>query len=546
MNEDPKRSDPERVNILLVDDQPAKLLTYEAILGDLGEELVTAASAKDALQQLLKRDFAVILVDVCMPEQDGFELAEMIRAHHRFNNTAIIFVSAIQLTDVDFIKGYATGGVDYVSVPIIPEVLRAKVAIFVELYRKNRQLANVNEELEARVRERTAKLQETEEALREADRRKDLFLATLAHELRNPLAPMQSALDLMRLQPANDQCKKHSAEVFERQLRQMTRLIDDLMDLTRITRNTLELRKGTVDPQAVLQSAIEAAMPAIEESQHRLELDIERLREAIVVDPARLSQVVANLLNNAAKYTPRGGNITLGAYEENGEVFLSVRDDGIGIEPEHQLRLFDAFYQVKDPATGSGGGLGIGLTLVRTIVELHGGCVVVSSDGAGKGTLVTIRIPAGKVPDERSEPADRLDIRELRKRRILVVDDNKDAAHTLGLVLTELGNEVLVVEDGDEAISRAQPFKPDVIVMDLGMPRKSGYDTIREMKELDFEHEPFYVAVSGWGQQADRERTTEAGFHRHLVKPVSVDTLTRLFSELDAMAGRTGRDPVQT
>ena len=280
-----------KVNILLVDDQPAKLLSYEAILKDLDENLVKASSGREALAQLLKADFAVILVDVCMPEQDGFELVETIRAHHRFRQTAIIFVSAIQLDDFDRIKGYASGAVDYVSVPIVPEILRAKVRVFVDLYRKTRQLENMNTELEERVLERTAKLRETEEALREADRRKDVFLATLAHELRNPLAPMRSSLELLNLD-GSEQLSIRATEVLDRQLRQMTRLIDDLMDLSRITRNSLELRKERFD-LGLLNGAIEAIRPTIEAA--RQELHVATPEDPVEIEADSATTVTSHL-----------------------------------------------------------------------------------------------------------------------------------------------------------------------------------------------------------------------------------------------------------
>lgn len=525
----------DRVNILLVDDQPAKLLSYEVILGDLGENLVTASSAREALEQLLKSDFAVILVDVCMPDQDGFELAEMIRAHHRFHSTAIIFVSAIQFTDMDFIKGYATGAVDYVSVPIVPEVLRAKVAIFADLYRKTRQLENMNVELEARVMQRTAKLRETEDALREADRRKDLFLATLAHELRNPLAPMQSAIDLITLLPGVDAAQRHAAQVVERQLRQMTRLIDDLMDLSRITRNGLELRRETVDLNDVVHVAIESATRAIDQANQRLEVLLPKDPICVHVDPARLSQVIANLLSNASKYTPTGGSITLTAQPRVGEVLLSVRDDGIGIAEEHLGRLFEPFYQIKDGAAeGRHGGLGIGLTLVRTIVELHGGRVSVASPGPGQGTEVTVSLPLDPSESPSLSETGKGDVRTACTRRILVVDDNLDAVETLCMVLKHLGNEVEMASDGHEALRVASAFCPEIVIMDIGMPGMDGYETIRAMRALSWTKEPHYIALTGWGQGEDRQRTAEAGFDRHLVKPVTIETFSKLLEELDS------------
>lgn len=525
-----------KVNILLVDDQPAKLLSYEAILKDLNENLVKASSATEALERLLKSDFAVILVDVCMPEQDGFELAEMIRAHHRFHHTAIIFVSAIQFTDMDFIKGYATGAVDYVSVPIVPEVLRAKVAIFADLYRKTIQLERVNEELEERVLERTAKLRETEEALREADHRKDVFLATLAHELRNPLAPMKSSLELLKLGQTSDQIRLHAADVMERQVGQMTRLIDDLMDLSRITRNCLELRRTPVDVARILDEAIEASRPVIDRSRHQLHLKLPPEPVVICADPARISQVLSNLLNNAAKYTPEGGTITLEARSDGEDLWLSIRDNGVGMLSEELHKVFEPFYQIKD--RDSGAGLGIGLTLVRTIVELHGGDVSAFSEGSGLGTEVTVRLPLpiGGIQANVEAGSDKTGLDVRCKRRVLVVDDNHDAAQTLSLLLEHLGNDVAMASDGLEALEVAERFRPELVIMDLGMPGMNGYEAVKQMRATPWGKHLMFVAVTGWGQNEDRSRSASAGFDRHFVKPVSASAFHEIFEELETRA----------
>lgn len=523
------------VNILLVDDQPSKLLSYQAILADLGENLVAANSAQEALEHLLRSDFAVILVDVCMPEQDGFELVEMIRSHHRFQKTAIIFVSAVQLSDLDLLKGYATGAVDYVTVPIVPEILRAKVAVFVDLYRKTRELEQLNAELEQRVTERTARLTETQEALQEADRRKDMFLATLAHELRNPLAPMRSAMELLRLLDLRQPEARRAFEIMERQMDQMTRLIDDLMDLGRISRDMLELRKAPVSIHDVLQAAIESARPAIDAKKQRLTASLPAENRTVQVDAARITQVVANLLNNASRYTPEGGTIEVQSEFHGSELTIHVRDDGQGVDPLEATRIFEPFYQSPESQKRAHGGLGIGLTLVKTIVGLHGGTVSVASDGLGTGAEFTIVLPCrfptkGKSQNGTPHCASAT----VRPRRILVVDDNLDAAEVLSRLLQLLGHEVRTANGGHEALKIAEEFEPEVVAMDLGMPGMDGFETASLMRQQPWGGRARLVALTGWGQADDRKRSAEAGFDRHLVKPVSLDALETLMAELDA------------
>ncbi|HYW30115.1 MAG TPA: hybrid sensor histidine kinase/response regulator, partial [Gemmatimonas sp.] len=293
----------ERVNILLVDDQPGKLLAYEAILSELGENLIKASSGREALDHLLRTDITIVLMDVSMPELDGFELAEIIRGHPRYQKTAIIFVSAVHLTDVDRLKGYESGAVDYVSVPVVPELLRAKVSVFAELYRKTRELERLTQELERRVEERTAELQESvarqtelSEQLLEADRRKDEFLALLAHELRNPLAPVRNAAGIMRIKAKHDPELIWCHEVIERQAKQLARLVDDLLDVSRITRGKIKLRPENVSISQIVTNAIETSRPVIDSMRHALHIVEPRKPVHLRGDPTRLTQVVANLL----------------------------------------------------------------------------------------------------------------------------------------------------------------------------------------------------------------------------------------------------------
>jgi signal transduction histidine kinase len=399
------------VNILLVDDQPGKLLSYEVILQELGQNLIKVASAREALEQLLKNDIALVLIDVCMPELDGFELASLIREHPRCRRTAIILISAVLMTDLDRIKGYVSGAVDYVSVPIVPEVLRAKVNVFVDLYRKTHALERLNQELERRVAERTrdleesnARLHQASELLREADRRKDEFLATLAHELRNPLAPIRNSVAIMRKIDPFDANLMWCRDVVDRQVNHLTRLVDDLLDVSRITRDKIELKRERVDLEEIVAAAIEATRPVVEENGLEFLATRPDGRISLVADRVRLTQCLINLLNNAAKFTPRGGHIRLdveyarpepagGGWMHADEIVVRVQDDGIGIEPEKLARVFEIFFQADSSLERPEGGLGIGLTLVRRLVELHGGTVEARSAGLGKGSEFILRLP---------------------------------------------------------------------------------------------------------------------------------------------------------
>ena len=398
----------DRVNILLVDDQPSKLLTYETILGGLGEHLIKASSATEALECLLKHDIAVVLVDVCMPDFDGYELAGMIRQHPRFQQTSIIFVSAILMTDLDRIRGYECGAVDYVPVPVVPEILRAKVSVFAELYRKTRDLERLNLELEQRVTERTAALEATTVSLQEADRRKDEFLAMVAHELRNPLAPIRTAAQLLRVKELDESHRAQARDIIERQVDHLVCLIDDLLDVSRITRGVITLRREPVLLGAVVARAVESMRHAIDTRRHELRVELPDELIAVEGDKTRLVQVIGNLLHNAAKFTDDGGRIVLKVGREGRHAVISVKDTGIGISRELLPKVFDLFTRVHASSDPGEGGLGIGLALVRRLTEMHGGTVTAHSDGTGLGAEFIVRlplVPSKTIPIEPSSEA---------------------------------------------------------------------------------------------------------------------------------------------
>ncbi|KAF0094825.1 MAG: PAS/PAC sensor hybrid histidine kinase [Puniceicoccaceae bacterium 5H] len=373
-----------------------------------------------------------------------------------------------------------------------------------------------------------------EESLRENDRRKNEFLATLAHELRNPLAPIRSGLAAMKQNPTDRELQEEVCDMMERQVDQMVHLIDDLLDVSRITRGKLQLRKERLRLGEVIDRAVEASRPIVEEASHSLQVSLPEENPTIEVDPTRLAQVLANLLVNAAKYTPAGGKIQLRAAVEGQTVRLEVEDDGVGISPEMLERIFEMFVQIDMPHHQDTRGLGIGLTLVKSIVEMHGGTIRVHSDGPDKGSLFTVQLPV--VAREAKTAVDHREASAADEQghgqRILVVDDNASAARMMSIVLGNLGYTVRSAGDGFEALQVAEQFRPQIILMDLGMPEMDGYEAARQLREMDWGQEVYLLALTGWGQEEDRQRTREAGFDGHLIKPVKSADLRAALAEI--------------
>lgn len=368
--------------------------------------------------------------------------------------------------------------------------------------------------------------------LREADRCKDEFLATLAHELRNPLAPIRNGLQVMQLAGNLDGMLDDVRNMMERQLTHLVRLVDDLLDVSRITRNKLELRKERVQLASVIHTAIETSRPQIEQHGHTFSLTLTSVPVSVEADPVRLAQVFSNLINNAAKYTDPGGHIAVMADIDADEAVVRVRDNGLGIPMEAQAHIFEMFSQVDRSIERAQSGLGIGLTLVRRLTELHGGTVDVASAGPGKGSEFIVRIPLLREIHQRAvEPAPR-PVGHGPKRRILVVDDNRDAAESLGMMLQLMGNEVRTVTDGLTAVETAQQYRPEMILLDIGLPKLNGYEVCRRIREQVWSTNSVIVALTGWGQDEDRRRSFEAGFDHHLVKPVNVTDLTKLLAQI--------------
>jgi PAS domain S-box-containing protein len=374
-----------------------------------------------------------------------------------------------------------------------------------------------------------------EEALRDADRRKDEFLATLAHELRNPLAPIRNALAILRRAGDDGDVAGQARDVMERQLRQMVRLIDDLLDVSRITRGKLELRRERVALADVMRTAVEAVRPRVDEASQELTIELPREPVELDADPTRLAQVFTNLLDNASKYTARGGRIALAARLDGAEAVATVSDTGIGIAREHLPRLFETFSQVAPALERPHGGLGIGLSLARGLVRMHGGDIAAHSAGPGRGSTFTVRLPlpaGGPTP----APPPAAEAPAGPRRRLLVVDDSRDSADSLSWMLRLAGHEVHTAYDGQEAVEAAEHFRPEAVLLDIGMPRMNGYEAARRIRQQPWGRDVFLVALTGWGQEEDKRRAREAGFDYHVTKPADPAALTKLLADLTPLS----------
>ncbi|HEY9065763.1 MAG TPA: response regulator [Burkholderiaceae bacterium] len=691
----------EKVNILIVDDLPEKLMVFAAVLEELNQNLVFARSGREALREVLQREFAVILLDVNMPDIDGFETAALIREHRRSVDTPIIFITAY-IDELQAERGYSIGAVDYIMSPVVPQVLRSKVRVFVRLFALQRQIrrqagaraavaaaqaarrvaedndrrsafianagrllygslqveagvralarllvpelasvaivllgdenqpgaqaivahaqtgiaalplerigdtartalcgvlqqrartdldvaqiaqlaatlsglpgddvwrqrlraasvvpllhgerllgallvakdaqertldwrvldelaaraaaalenARLYEELQAEIVERRA----AERELREASRRKDEFLAMLSHELRNPLAPIRTALEVIRRIAPPDPKLAWASDIMVRQLRQMTRLIEELLDVARISQGKIVLKREKVDLNAVIAQSVETAQPHVESRGQTLQVVPAGEPMWLQGDSARLAQIISNLLHNASKYSEKGSAIELRAEVDEQGAVIRVRDQGAGIAPELLPRIFDLFTQGPSGLDRAQGGLGIGLTLARRLAEMHGGSLVAASDGLGLGSEFTLRLPCiglvrgGEAAPERTEPA----APRTAAARVLIVDDNRDAAHSIATLIALSGHEIRTAADGVQAVEVAAEFAPEVVLLDIGLPLLDGYAVAKRLRELPATRDALILALTGYGQKEDRLHAEAAGFDRHFVKP---------------------------
>jgi len=491
--------------ILNVDDDNAARYVKSRILRLAGYQVVEAATGAAAMQLIAERMPALVLLDVRLPDLNGRELASRIKKTPATAQIVVLQTSASHVDTKHRVASLDAGADGYISAPIEPEELVAHVRALL------------------RMRKAEHERQKALDALREADRRKDEFLAMLAHELRNPLAPIRNAVEILRL--ADDrEVRERARELVGRQVQHLARLVDDLLEVSRITQRKVILKRAPVRLAAVIESAVETARPGFDAAGHRLEVKQPGDDLWLDVDAVRISQVIGNLLHNAGKFTPREGRIVLEARRQGGELEVRVTDNGVGIAPEILPAVFDLFAQADRSLERSQGGLGIGLSLVKGLVEMHGGSVTATSQGLGKGSTFTFRLPVGNVePVPEAKAADA--VRPTRQR-VLVVEDNVDSAETLQMLLTHVGHEVAVVNDGRVAVEAALSFRPNVILLDIGLPGIDGFRLARKLRSLPETSGARLIAVSGYGQDRDREMSRAAGFDLHLVKPVDPQRLT--------------------
>ncbi len=377
-----------------------------------------------------------------------------------------------------------------------------------------------------------------EEALQEADRHKDEFLATLAHELRNPLAPIRNAMQVLHLKvPATPELQ-WAMDVINRQMQHMTRLIDDLLDVSRISRGKIELKLERVALATIIQGAVETSRPLIEQQGQELTVSLPPAAVVVHADLTRLTQVISNLLNNAAKYSEKGGRIHLAAEREGSDVVVSVKDTGIGIPADQLPRIFEMFTQVDRSLEKAHGGLGIGLTLVKQLVEKHGGRVEARSEGPGKGSEFLVRLPVVLEAAQPQETGQHDEPAPNSSFRVLIVDDNRDGADSLAMMLRLIGNDTRTAYDGQEGVDVADEYRPDLLLLDIGLPKLNGYEACRRIRQQPWGKRIVLIAVTGWGQDEDRRRSHEAGFDHHMVKPVDPQVLMKLLAGLQATTAK--------
>lgn len=533
----------DKPKILVVNDDAASLLALTSLLDQWAEEsnysVHSARSGQDALRQVLLHDFAVILLDVNMPGMDGFETAEAIHQRARSADIPIIFVTAFLADEIDRLKAYQRGAADFLFTPVIPQVLHAKVSVFVALAMKNEQLKRQAEKLSQRTTELTAtnrRLVREMEERRDAERKshaKDEFLAMLGHELRNPLSAISSASSLIGLPGANGETVGRAKQIIQRQSQHLSRIVDDLLDLSRAMSGKILLARKPTDLANLIAGCMETFRATGRTAGYRFSVDLSP--GWVDGDPTRLEQITSNLLDNALKYTPSGGNIDIHLAQEGEDVVLSVRDTGVGIPAELLPQVFDVFVQGAISIDRSQGGLGIGLSLVRRLVELHGGSVSAHSDGSGHGSTFTIRLP-------RTEPATAQQAPQTThgdnsgKPSVLLIEDNEDGREMMATMLAAHGFPVDQAADGLQGVAAATAKLPAAALVDIGLPGIDGYEVARRLRKDPATRGIRLIALTGYGLAEDQRRVLEAGFDQHLVKPVSMEQLLEALAPASVQA----------
>ncbi|MBD1877039.1 response regulator [Nodosilinea sp. FACHB-131] len=537
-------------NILLVDDRVENLIALEEILGRLGQKLVTAQSGKEALRCLLNQDFAAILLDVEMPGMDGFETASLIRQRERSEHTPIIFVTAFSTDDQLQMKGYALGAVDYLLKPINPEILISKVSVFVELFKKNQEIQRQSAELAMQkveiIQEQLARQQ-----AEAANRMKDEFMAIVSHELRTPLNAILGWSQLLVAGKLDEGTASRAIETINRNALSQAQLIDDILDVARLTSGKVKIHRHPVDLLSLISDELESIRPAANEKGIQLTGELTTDPCIVSGDMQRLQQILRNLLSNAIKFTPGGGQVEVGLKRIMGNeswitsknqepqrttphplpntvlAQITVTDTGIGIDSDFLPQIFEYFRQADSSSTRSHDGLGLGLAIVRQLVELHGGKIDAASEGKDKGTTFTISLPlptptqldpSAETPNSESLPSDLA----LENISVLVVDDNVDNRNYLVTALELAGAQVTAVASGQEVIDYLQHSHPDVLLSDIAMPNENGYELLQRVRMVEQELGRTIpaIALTAYAKPEDRNQALSGGFQQFLSKPV--------------------------
>jgi signal transduction histidine kinase len=539
----------DKPKILVVNDDAASLLALTSLLEQWAEEsnydVLSARSGQDALRQVLRHDFAVILLDVNMPGMDGFETAEAIHQRPRSADIPIIFVTAFLADEIDRLKAYQRGAADFLFTPVIPQVLRAKVQVFVALATKNEQLKRQAEKLSQRTTELTAtnkRLVREMEERRAAERKssaKDEFLAMLGHELRNPLSAISSASSLLGMPGAGAESVGRARLIIQRQTQHLSRIVDDLLDLSRAMSGKILLAKKRIDIGPLVSGCLDTFRATGRTAGYDLCANVGA--GWVDGDPTRLEQIATNLIDNALKYTPAGGKIRIGIDAVGDEVVLTVRDSGVGIPPDLLPHVFDVFVQGSISIDRSQGGLGIGLSLVRRLVELHGGSVGVTSEGSGLGSTFEIRLPRAEPAQAADAPARAASVAD--KPTVLLIEDNDDGREMMATMLGSYGYPVLQARDGLEGVKLATEGVPDVALVDIGLPGIDGYEVARRLRQDAATSTIRLIALTGYGLAEDQRRVLEAGFDLHMVKPVELAVLLAQLGEPAGQAASAAANP---
>jgi two-component system, sensor histidine kinase len=546
------------IRVLLVDDDEDDCFLTRDLLSEVPGnpfQLQWINDYRTALQEMRDNNHDVYLLDYRLGKDNGLELLR--EAVEGGCKGPAILMTGQGDRGVD-IEAMRAGAADYLTKgQINAAILERSIRYAIERQRDREALRLARDALEVRVEERTAALGEANRALQaeisdrrrleqelrlrveqlaDADQRKDEFLALLAHELRNPLAPIRNGLHIMRVTHTNGPSAERVIHLMEQEVRNLTHLVDDLLDVSRITCGKIHLRKESTDLAAVVIHAVEAVRPLTEAQHHELTVSLPTEPVHLLADPTRLEQVLCNLLNNAAKYTEQGGHIHLAVARRGHEVIVRVRDTGVGIPADLLPRIFDLFAQADRSLARAQGGLGIGLTLVKKLVEMMGGSVQAKSDGPGKGSVFTVRLPvlSEVAPEEPERPAEELQPTG-RPLRVLVVEDIESVAEMLVLLLKLWGHDVRSVHDGPTALVAAKTYRPDVIFLDIGLPGMNGYEVARQLRQEASGKRPLIAALTGYGQEEDRRLSREAGFDHHMVKPIDPNALEAFLAAAESL-----------